>query len=456
MSAGSDVRYIPPLPGPPVSGIRQGRWWLVAALLVGALVRLLWLATVDSQPVTDFDWYFNRATELAQGLGYQVDGKATAYWPVGYPAFLAIFFKVFGPSVAVGKALNFLLTLAAIPLAYALAGRLFRNRAVAAGTAMLLAIHPAFVAYSGILASEPLFTALTLGGTLALLQARDDRRRLVLGGLLFGLAVLVRPQAALIPVLVLAATWRWDDSSFRTFHLGRATGWAYLALILTISPWLVRNAVVFESFVFVSTNGGDNILIGNHEGATGRYKNPDACGLVRPPGLDEIEREKLARSAGLAYIRKHPLRTLRTWPAKLGFTFLSSTDVAYWAFQTEKGRLIEPGRGKDKPLYLATKDASAAATTGLVICAGASLAVLPWLRRRLKGRMFFPATAWLMISYSGLLSVGFFGNPRFAYPVIPFIAMLAVSLVVAIVYLIAGMPPAENEGDPGSTESQSS
>lgn len=426
--------------------------WLGAALVLGLILRVWWLGAVDTQPVTDFDWYFQRATEIANGLGYQVDGKPTAYWPVGYPAFLGLFFKLFGPSVLLGKVLNTVLTLATIPLTFFIARRLFVSPAIAGVASLIVAAHPSFVAYSGILASEPLFTALTLGGTLAALNLRQNLKWVFLAGFLFGLAVLVRPQAVLIPGLVLLCAWLKDDTATRGFPLVRATWTLYAVLILTISPWLIRCFITFGAPVFISTNGGDNILIGNHDGATGRYKNPDHCGLVRGPELGEIEREKLARKAGLAYIRQHPLRTLRLWPKKLEYTFVTSSDVAYWAFQTKKGELIAPGMGDDKALYKGTRDASAVAIYLLLGMSAASLLLAPIWTRRGRGYIANPITGWVLIAYTGLLSVAFFGNPRFAFGVLPFIAMYSAALPVGLIRLVSKLQPAEEE----LTELQSS
>src|SRR3954454_15357039 len=37
----------------------------------------------------DFDWYYQRAIGIASGVGYAQDGTLTAFWPVGWPGFLA-------------------------------------------------------------------------------------------------------------------------------------------------------------------------------------------------------------------------------------------------------------------------------------------------------------------------------------------------------------------------------
>src|SRR5690349_525297 len=110
----TEVHEAPAIPRPDY----RGRW---IALIAALVVRTVWLATVDTKPVTDFHWYFLRAISMVRGEGYSVDGVPTAYWPVGYPAFLAFVFKVFGTSVWIAKLSNAVLTLASVALAWRVA-----------------------------------------------------------------------------------------------------------------------------------------------------------------------------------------------------------------------------------------------------------------------------------------------------------------------------------------------
>jgi 4-amino-4-deoxy-L-arabinose transferase-like glycosyltransferase len=404
-----------------VSRLRPGvaLWWLAAALLAGALLRVGWLAAIDTQPVTDFDWYFTRATEISRGMGYQVEESPTAYWPAGYPALLGAWLALLGSSVTAAKALNILLSMTAIPLVFWIAERLLRSERAAIAAGWMAALFPPFVAYSNILASEPLYVALTLIGVLWMLQAGPRRRWWLGAGLAFGVAALVRPQAAVLPFLVLLAVWLGDGEALEGLSPWAAAGLVLAGTVLPLVPWTIRNAQVFNSFVFVSTNGGDNLLIGHHDGATGRYKNPDACGLERPPGMGEVERDREARAAALAYIRSEPQSVLNLAGAKLAATFGPGRDAAYWGFQTERGRLIVPGRFEDQYLF---KWFSGAAWWGQALLLAGALAGTGWLALRLRR---VPITPLVVLGFTALVSVAFFGNPRFGLPAVPFLVVLA-------------------------------
>ncbi len=428
----------------PAKGARVQAIGLWIALSLALVVRVWWLLTVDTQPVTDFNWYFERALSIAHGNGYAVNGAFTAYWPVGYPAVLAVWFQLFGASVLLGKILNTALTLGSIGLSWTLASRLFKDDRIATVTALILAIHPAFVAYSGILASEPLYTVLMLSGTLLCWMKWPLRGHWPwMAGLLFGLNTLVRPQAVLIPALVMACAWlRGRKTEPGGFRSAIALGTLYLALLLCLVPWTVRNLGTFHRPVFVSTNGGDNLLIGNNPLARGTYRNPDTLGHDFR-GLSEPDRDRAATRLAMDYLRTHLGETIARWPSKLAGTFLSGTDAPYWAFQTTRGVLKVPGMGADKALFLGFRAYSRAATGVLLWGAIAGL-VACWIFRR-----EVPMLGVVLTLYSALLSVVFFGNPRFAFPVLPFLSMhFAQGLTALWDRLNAGRPERHSASDP--------
>src|SRR5690606_33099836 len=72
---------------------RGERRWLLVIVAVAAVLRIAWLAYAHSEPPVSVEsgdqwsyWYY--ANEIADGRGYvsYVNGEATAYYPIGYPA----------------------------------------------------------------------------------------------------------------------------------------------------------------------------------------------------------------------------------------------------------------------------------------------------------------------------------------------------------------------------------
>lgn len=413
----------------PIPEVAAGPWSrkaLLWVLLVSLAVRVVWMLSVNTMPVTDFWWYYQRAISISAGDGYSVGGAPTAYWPVGYSGFLALFFSVLRPTITLAKVLNLALILGSIAVSFRIAHRLFRSNAVAVVSSLLLSLHFNWIAYSGILASEPLYTFLTLYGTWMLLTTEDVWGKTVIGGFAFGLATLVRPVALLLPAIVLF----YGPDRIRLRNAPGTFWAAYLMVVLVVMPWTFRNYKVMGSPVAVSTNLGDNLLIGNSPDSTGAYLSPTR--IDHRFQESEVERNTVMFKSALEYAVENPARTVALWPAKVWNSFGRSSDGPYWSFMKVAGQLTVPGVGDDKTLFLAAKSyAGAYHAVLLMMFLAASLAFIS-LKKRVSSLFRVTALGYAMIGYAALVSIVFFGNPRFAFPVLPYVCMYAAALIVLV------------------------
>src|SRR5439155_2663819 len=81
---------------------KQAVWMLVAVLAVAAISRLAWVLLVPNGQYSDSVWYEAAAANLASRNTYGLDGSS-AWFPPGYPFFLAAIYKVAGHSEFAGK-----------------------------------------------------------------------------------------------------------------------------------------------------------------------------------------------------------------------------------------------------------------------------------------------------------------------------------------------------------------
>src|SRR3990167_3428778 len=81
-------------------------WFTPVCFLAFIGVRLALIVFVPVEPGSDALWYFNRASTLAEQGSYSENGLPTAFWPVGYPAFLALLFTFTGTHLAVAQFAN--------------------------------------------------------------------------------------------------------------------------------------------------------------------------------------------------------------------------------------------------------------------------------------------------------------------------------------------------------------
>lgn len=255
--------------------------------------------------------YVGLAHSLATSARYAgATGKLTAYRPPGYPAVLAVV-ALLGGGVPLMRFMNFI---ALAGSALVLFHLVRRHATPVAGlvAVLLLCAYPVAFYTAGLLYPQ------TLGGFLLLLlvwaasTAQGGFGFTAMGAVL-GLLVLTLPVTlALVPVLVL---WLW-----RIRRLP-ASGLA-LILILGLLPavlWSTRNSAVFGRPVFISTNSGINLLLGNSPDS-----GPDTGTRVdlssyreQARGLDEAAASAFYRDAALRHLRTRPLRSAGLYVRKV-------------------------------------------------------------------------------------------------------------------------------------------
>ncbi|MGE5198825.1 MAG: glycosyltransferase family 39 protein [Rhodospirillaceae bacterium] len=395
--------------------------WIVIAL--GVLLRLVWIGVVHTSPISDFLVYLERAKSITDGFGYAMpDGSPTAYWPVGYPAFLALTLAAGGHHVAAAKLANVMIYVATAGVFRAIARRL-RSDGAGFVSVAYLSLSPNHIAYANLLASEPL-ALLTVAGTfyavVRLVGAGPPCRWLAAGCACFVAGCYVKPQLFLLPLLLALVTFqvRKDRAV-----LGRIAV-LYAAIIIAVAPWAYRNHAVFGAWVPISTNSGVNLYIGNNQSANGSYVwNQE---LQAPlAGLNEAEADAKAGALARRHIFQHPFRTLILAVRKQVYLWSTDTEGIGWNL-----------RGMQRPPWVVT-----AALAGLKIlsqliymcCLGFSLYGLlhTWKHRRTAGADL--SLLWLplvtVLYYSSLHSL-FFGISRFHYVFVPFLFLYADALFV--------------------------
>jgi 4-amino-4-deoxy-L-arabinose transferase-like glycosyltransferase len=403
--------------------------WIAAILAVALAARSFWVAYAPADPtdgrhVDDTLFYHYSAAGLVKGSGY-VDvwtGAETAQWPPGYSFFLAGLYWLFGPNVAVGWIANIVLGALTCVAVY-IAGCLILSRTAGTVAGLLLAVFPGHVFFSSLLLSETLFTFLVVVAmTLTLLVARQGRDagilRLILLGVVVGAAALVRGQGLFL--LIAAALFWW----FSTADWRRALRWTAVVgvtSLVVIVPWTIRNYVAMDGFVFISTNAGGNLWLGNHEGANGRFMwLADQWIRERyadlPPSRREVAVSNLALREGLKFMFTHPADELRLSANKLRALYEDDEEGLRWIHRPEVGSPV-------RSLGVIGDVADGFYFAVLAVSAGG---LAYWLRRR-RSAVGLPLLVVVVFTLGELL---FFADPRFHFPMLPSFCLLAAVGVV--------------------------
>ena len=269
------------------------------------LIRLAIILLVPINQFSDNLWYYNRAVALASGQGYTQEGIPTAYWPPGWPGLLGLLFWLFGPWPLIGQIANLGFVAITFVLALNLGFALFADHRVGRLTALILIPYPNQIGYVPILGSEVFYTALLLLAVFATIRGAGTAR-LILAGVLFGIATLTKTQTLFIPAVLLTVWWLLGKERMRLPSILGKVAVVYATVAVVILPWTLRNYLVFGDFVLISTNGGATLLSGNNPTAAGDYTENDALFKRVPMTLPDKWRTIVWplpwRSSGLAII----------------------------------------------------------------------------------------------------------------------------------------------------------
>lgn len=411
---------------------------------VAAVIRLVWVAVMSREPqgLSDLTLYPLFARGIADGAGYvSLGGHPTAYYPPGYPFFLGGIQWVLD-RVGLGEHLVLVAGLvqavlggiavgAVVVIAHrVVGGARGRLAGVVAGGTLLL--WPNLVQHSSLMLSETLFIALFVVMLAALVLSEADERDvpplLLAAAVLSGLCTLVRPQSAVLTIPAVVLAWALGRPDLRRLLL--RAGVLVLGTVLIVAPWSIRNAVVFDGFVPVSTNTGDNLCMGFNPDATGGFMFAEACetGEFYVDGPEqELRRDAEARSRAIDWATSN----LGALPA------LSWTKVQLTYRDDRDALAALESFGEDQFLSSSTRtvlggisDVYFFGVLSLAVVGGVVAVLRGW---RGRARSTAPLLVVFVTLAGAVVPVLSFADTRFKVPLAPCFAVLAAVAVCAAV-----------------------
>lgn len=296
---------------PAVARGRLSRAAVVALAMLAVAMRLYPLMLVEGRvPDGDAAIYPALAQSLLAGHGLGVvdpslEVRVWAYYPPGFPVLLAGWGALAGFSARSYLLFNLIVDAAAALLIVRVAARLNMARAGRAA-AWLYLIWPSVLLSAPYAQKEGLSIVLFLALVLAWIDARDVGRTWARGaaiGALSAAMALTQPGFAPLSALIGLACLPGMGLN-RAIRIGVA---AAPAAVLVMLPWWVRNAVMFHSFIPLTTASGVSLWVGNNPDATGNW-------LPTPPNsahLDEIGYARMTGDMAKAWIEGHPVEFVR-------------------------------------------------------------------------------------------------------------------------------------------------
>ena len=401
-------------------------WMIIIALILRLGVIIVGhtykLKTLDDN--FSFGFEMGRiGRSLAEGHGFSspFSGETgpTAWEPPLYPFLIAGTFNVFGvytrASAFALLSINSLFSaLTCIPI-FLIARRCFSER-VAVWSVWTWALLPNVIFWCTRWVWETSLAAFLLAMIFFLtlvMEEREGIRPWIYCGLLWGGSALI--NTSLLSFLPASALWIW----YRRAKLGRRSvagiGLASVVFVACLVPWLIRNERVFERFVFVRSNFGAELRLGNGPGADGTWmdavhptKNVVQLQLYRQMG--ELAYVAERKRQAVSYIREDYGRFARLCLRRF---------LYYW-----DGLPAPTGSG----LVGVLKNSLFLASTVLALW-GLARAI----RQRRPGAWL---CFWLIVCYPMVYYVTF-PHPRYRHPIEP-------ELGILILYVISEAKPKRN------------
>ncbi len=382
-------------------------------VVAGLAVRLLCIVATRSYWLDVRHWMefeianIGRSLAIGQGFSSPFGGSTgpTAWTAPLYPWLVSLAFRVFGvfsPGAAFAL-LTFNSVFSALTswTIYRIAQRVFNSR-TAAWAGWFWALYPYAIYWSvGWIWETTLSTFLPSLLFMLTLEMEGDNRLWpwIRYGLLWG--VLALTNTSLVIWLPFSGCWL----AYRLYRSGKhfllPAVVAAVVFWVVIMPWLVRNYVVFDKFIFIRGDFGSELRTGN---------NPDAKGIWVPsyrPGVNPSLTLQYKQMGEMAF-NAEQAQIAKTWILEHPQIFLELNSRRFFYFWMGAPEI---GMRRIQPLYMAL---TLLGIGGLLVA----------IRQQIHGVILFVT----LLAFYPLVYYVIFPMDRYRHPIEPELVMLAVWL----------------------------
>jgi len=267
--------------------------------IAGLCARLAWWWFARPEPVSDFEYIRRLAEDLVDHGQFGFPHLESGRLPL-YPFVLSLLMRV-SPAIDWLATATVVMSSLLVPVVALLTSRLGFATGVSIAAAWIIALNPVFVYYAPVLATEHLFALFLVAGLAIAARtgpsgslSRDLALSAAAGGLL-GLSALSRGDAVMYLPVFIVLVWR-VSASLRWLSVAALV----VALSLVVTPWYVRNRVLFGPGAGLSTSAGPTFYFAHKDGPAGWTP------LAGTPleGLNGADRQRRAYELGWEYMKR--------------------------------------------------------------------------------------------------------------------------------------------------------
>ena len=276
------------------------------------------------QPKSDEICYNNLAISILHG-NFSLYGRSEALRTPLYPAFISLFYLLFGKIIwIVLLAQIFVDTITCLFLFLSIKNLI--SSPIGFYSAFIFALNPFLIMRSVTLMSDTLFIFFCVLFYYFLVKVflLKSTKYIILSAIFLGIATLVRPITIYLPLLVILFFLIVNRKKFNNaIKMALLFG---LFFLLSISPWIIRNYIVFNE-IFFSTSGSYNLLmlyvvpmeVERRKLPTTVVENllkaeVDSSLIAKgldPTKLNNFQKDKYFKEIAINYIKKTPFTLLK-------------------------------------------------------------------------------------------------------------------------------------------------
>lgn len=331
--------------------------------------------------------------------------------------FYGLIYSIIGSETYFVYAVRFLQSLMLILQAFMMAEislLLFKDLKASKLTFVIILFYPFFIYYQALLLSETIFITFLIGAFLAFYKWYEDdfimNKNFYLYIVMITLSVYTKATLSffipiLAPLVVLVISKNLLKSSKVLFF-------SVLTYTILLSPWWIRNYIIFDAFVPFSTSSGMNFYLGNNErnlnGGCDWSQDVDVKKVEYLNSIkSEIERNKAYTSEAKQYIVENPGRFI---------------ELAVLKFKRYYN-VVPNAEGFNRGLYKWISILS----YGVIL----ALALYGTIVTRKEYKKLFPI--YLLFVYFTLIHIIIITSLRYRLPLEPFMILLASTGIVSII-----------------------
>ncbi len=278
--------------------------------------------------------YYTIALNLVRSYRYTTDGQnPTAFRPPGYPFILSIL-SLLSPSIILLRSANFIALSISSYLTYLIVKK--QSSPIAAIIGGLLVVgYPVLFYTAGTLYPQTIAGCLFLTVIYLISQEYNSWGVALIIGFLLGYLVLMIPTFVIVPIVFFV--WSWLNNERNRTRVAAIVAVAFLV----VGMWTVRNYAAFRSFVFVSSNSGLNLLLGNSENTTPNAGvNVDISRYTSVGSkLNEIDSDAYYRSKAIEFVRDNKIYAMKLYFLKF-INYFNYTNELYVSSESSNLRNI--------------------------------------------------------------------------------------------------------------------